>query len=323
MTQLAETELLESERSKGAILLHRRIKDLHWYKAMKAQHRHVVTEIIWMARWRDGMAPYRLSAVPVKRGQVFASELTIAKAANCTRREVRTTLKVLQLNHFIEFEKCGPKVEPVRGPKPRLITILNYDTYQSLDSLGGPKVDQQNGHNAALRRPHTITREDHSRSQDHFKLPSAAPPAVQPEPTQLAILPEPETKEPEKPPGPRSQSRSDVLSYRLTETLWPKLRGGGKFRFKGPRDGPALKDLLALGTDEEIEKRWCIGISSTGYLRISNIGQFLDKWNDLAGIDLDPTIASKLTDATDGFEKHRGKNVDLNEYRRRMGMLHA
>jgi hypothetical protein len=83
--------------------------------------------------------------------------------------------------------------------------------------------------------------------------------------------------------GARKQAASDPrhapLVARLT-AAYQELRGS-KYGFR-PRDAAAVRDLLALGTDEEIEARWRRGLRlSPKYPGCLELGTLVSNWNAL------------------------------------------
>jgi len=90
--------------------------------------------------------------------------------------------------------------------------------------------------------------------------------------------------ESEKPSPP---ARSRVLSDRLVATFLEKRKTA--YRFAPTVDGPALARLLKLPvSDDEIDRRWRIGLDGKFRQEANTIAQLDSKWNDLAKPDTGP-----------------------------------
>lgn len=76
-------------------------------------------------------------------------------------------------------------------------------------------------------------------------------------------------------PASRAQALTDTLAR-----IFLELRLS-KYAHSGPKDGSALKRLLAVANDEEIITRWRHGLQQTGFHQVSSIAQLAQKWNDL------------------------------------------
>lgn len=84
--------------------------------------------------------------------------------------------------------------------------------------------------------------------------------------------------------GSIEPARSRVLSDRLVATFLEKR--GTAYRFTSTIDGPALARLLKLPvTDDEIDRRWRIGLDGKFKQEANTIAQLDSKWNDLAKPD--------------------------------------
>lgn len=88
--------------------------------------------------------------------------------------------------------------------------------------------------------------------------------------------PKPKGKKAEKPPDPRHAPTVARLTEIFAEVT------GHKYGF-APRDAKAVTSLLAYGTDEEIFRRWRIGLTNApGFYRIATIHDLAERWNGLA-----------------------------------------
>lgn len=115
-------------------------------------------------------------------------------------------------------------------------------------------------------------------------------------------------------PTPRKKAPPDPRVTPLTERLvaaFAELRGGG-FEHGGAPAAQALKRLLAHSDPDEIERRWRIGLTATGWRRVSS---FVDlaipsKWNDLNSSTPTNTRAPVAAESVD-WSKVQSGEVDL------------
>ena len=104
--------------------------------------------------------------------------------------------------------------------------------------------------------------------------PPRNPERVTPEPGAQDVDVDVDLKE-GKPP------RTRQMSDRLCSVF--KEKRGSAYKFSGTKDGPALARLLkACDDDDEIIRRWGLGLTSTGWLQTNTIAQLDSKWNDLS-----------------------------------------
>lgn len=94
--------------------------------------------------------------------------------------------------------------------------------------------------------------------------------------TEEKQIPSVAPKKPVRPVDPRYLP----MVGRLTETF-KKLRGVA-YEFSGA-DGNALKALLPFGTDDEIDRRWRLGLQASQYeTKAATLSQLRHRWNELA-----------------------------------------
>jgi hypothetical protein len=85
--------------------------------------------LIMMANWQDGETIHRkTSIITVKRGQVLTSDKEISEITQFSRKIVRSRLKLL--HHF-------GRIVVNRDNHGTIITICNYDRYQSIEYNSG------------------------------------------------------------------------------------------------------------------------------------------------------------------------------------------
>lgn len=107
----------------GFIKLHRGWRDCDAFTNDPFSEREAWLWLIENAAWKDGQRRAgKGNVIEVQRGQIHTSERTLASVWKWDRKHVRRFLKRL--------EKCA-MVGPTGGPSGSLITICNYDKYQS------------------------------------------------------------------------------------------------------------------------------------------------------------------------------------------------
>jgi hypothetical protein len=97
-------------------------------------------------------------------------------------------------------------------------------------------------------------------------------------------------------------ARSRVLSDRLVATFLEKR--GTPYRFAANVDGPALARLLKLPvSDDEIDRRWRIGLDGKFQQETNSIAQLDSKWNALSKADGPPSLRDTPTTYAEGRVK--------------------
>lgn len=102
----------------GAIFLDRKILDWEWYTNINTKV--VFIHLLLKANWKDA----RWQGKIIKRGQLVTSIPSLCTALELTPREVRTALEHLCTTGEIDRQTTS---------KYSVITVLNYDLYQSSD----------------------------------------------------------------------------------------------------------------------------------------------------------------------------------------------
>ena len=113
---------------KSWIKLNRNILDWGWYKDGNTMR--VFTHLLLIANVRDG----RFMGILVKRGQIAVSTANIALSLDMSVKEVRTALEHLKTTKEIETKKFN---------RFSLITINNYELYQSGEAVKGQSKGEQ------------------------------------------------------------------------------------------------------------------------------------------------------------------------------------
>lgn len=238
-----------NDREGGYALFHRQIQSWSLWPALKAEHRAVWMLMVLNANWKDSTAWHGTQRIEVKRGQLLASEETIARMANTTRKIVRNTLAKLTLEGSISRE-TGPN----SGQHPSLITIVNYEKFQTPFAEEG----QQQGQGGARVGP----------GLGQGRAPSERRGKKGKEETEGRFAP---------------------LMARLVD-VYAEVRGI-KYAVV-PADPPAVKRLMGYGSDGEIEGRWRKALAlGSKWPGTSTIAGLASRWNELA-VDASPFSAT-------------------------------
>jgi hypothetical protein len=125
-------------REGGFIKLHRRLESWPLWQSMTALQRMVWIQILLSANWKDGEGWHGTRRYIIRRGQTSASEEEISRRARVSRRVVRDAFAKLLKEGAIGREKV-----PLEGQAPYLVTVRNYDKFQSTEEEEGPRSGQE------------------------------------------------------------------------------------------------------------------------------------------------------------------------------------
>ena len=85
---------------------------------------------------------------------------------------------------------------------------------------------------------------------------------------------------------------------------------GSKYKFRGPIDGKALKELLAHSEPDEIVRRFHVGLKNLNWPKITTIAQLNQHWNALTGTVAQNTRAPVAAESVDWSKVQTGE-MDL------------
>lgn len=160
----------------GWIMLHRRIRE-NWVGKDPAAFLIFVT-LLLDANHEDGESPVE-QGVFIKRGQVVTSDRELAERLRIPRTTVQRKLKRMSQ------DKTGPMLGLQAGHMRGVITIVNYDKYQSADEDGGPHSGPEVGHMRAHNEEVGGLRERNSFPTPASSLQTRARARVDPETARL------------------------------------------------------------------------------------------------------------------------------------------
>lgn len=121
--------------SEGWIRIWRKLQDDRIWTTEPFTRGQAWVDLILLANHEDGFFRVRGVRVEIKRGQVGWSEVSLSKRWKWSRGKVR--------RFFFEIEKNDLKIVQQKNNVCTLITIINYDTYQTNGTANGTTDGQQ------------------------------------------------------------------------------------------------------------------------------------------------------------------------------------
>lgn len=112
----------------GWIKLHRKLLEKGFYK--KSTYVHLWVHLLLSANHAPNEFMWNGSIILVKEGQLITGRDQLSKVTGIHRSSIERILKMLEIEHQIEQQKTT---------KYRLITIVNWDSYQKIDSTPSNK----------------------------------------------------------------------------------------------------------------------------------------------------------------------------------------
>lgn len=119
----------------GHLNVHRKI-DEHPLLGTNHSARHFFLDILRWAAWRDTVFDVKGRPVTIKRGQLMMSRAQLSERTGLSERNIRTLISYLQ-NYGIV------KIAQEHKRSATIITICNYDLYQSHEPRGDQQADQE------------------------------------------------------------------------------------------------------------------------------------------------------------------------------------
>lgn len=242
----------------GFITIHRHILEWPLYRYLRADQRHVVTTLLFLANWKPSRVWVAGKPFDIDRGELIHTEATIAEEAGCGRQVVRTVLDLLSQDGFVSTRELTS--EGTR--RVRKITIRNYDRFQSAPDRANPVTNPETNQPLTTRQPLANQR----------VTPSEPSKPVNQGTTKELRAEKPRATKPEHP-------RCVPVRDRLTAVFAEAKRA--KYGYQGAKDTEAIKRLLAHGDDAEIERRWRVALDvKAGFYVCNSIAVFESRWND-------------------------------------------
>jgi len=114
---------MNDSKNKGWIRLHRKIEENSLWFLEPFTKAQAWVDLFLNANHKDGIIAIRGNVIPIKRGQIGWSELTMVSRWKWSKNRVRRFLKLLEVEQQIKQQKDRYITT--------IITILNYENYQS------------------------------------------------------------------------------------------------------------------------------------------------------------------------------------------------
>lgn len=153
------------ENSGGWIKLHRKLLSNPVWLREPFTAGQAWVDLLLLANHKPGVIWKRGIMVPLERGQVGHSATTLAARWRWSRGRV---------NRFIRDLKMMQQIEPTMGPQNKnvtsLISIINYDLYQTGEPQTEPQMEPQ-AEPQADRRRYTNKKEKKERKNNYSDFP--------------------------------------------------------------------------------------------------------------------------------------------------------
>ncbi|HBG40224.1 MAG TPA: hypothetical protein DDW85_02270 [Porphyromonadaceae bacterium] len=127
----------------GWIKTYRKLSEWEWYK--DSHMVHLFIHLLIMANHEDK----KWRGLTLKRGQLVTSRNILSAQTGISDRSIRTCLERLKSTNELTIQSSN---------KNSIITICNYDNYQSREDMSDQQNDQQTRQQATIKRP-TIKQE--------------------------------------------------------------------------------------------------------------------------------------------------------------------
>lgn len=121
----------------GWIKLYRQIQECPIWYSERFSKGQAWVDLLLLANHRDKKIIFNGEMMIIKRGQYITSTVKLAEKWKWNRKTVTSFLKLLECEHMIERMSDNTKT---------LITIVNYEIYQSESICDGQPIGQANGH---------------------------------------------------------------------------------------------------------------------------------------------------------------------------------
>ncbi len=131
----------------GYVLLARKIRKSTLWQSLKATHRIVMIELILQAQFKDGDVVRNGEVLRLKRGQIATSYKQLVD--DIGDRDI--TVKVVRnaINKLVNSGFLAKDEEKARAKKGLLLTIVNYDVYQTPENYKGKVTGGDAGNEGA------------------------------------------------------------------------------------------------------------------------------------------------------------------------------
>ncbi len=125
----------------GWIKTYKKLVDWEWYQ--DSQMVHLLIHLIIKANFADQM----WRGQKIKRGDVLTSRRRLSQETGISERSIRTCLERLQATHEVTIKTTHHF---------SIVTVLNYDSYQSGETSTAPRIDPPTDQRPTHDRPTNI-----------------------------------------------------------------------------------------------------------------------------------------------------------------------
>ncbi|WP_333609470.1 hypothetical protein [Arsukibacterium sp.] len=132
----------------GWIKLNRALRDHFIFDFNEPDKALAWIDLLMSASFEDSQVKIKARVINVKRGQVCASQVTLQKRWNMSQNKVKRFLLMLKKHGMIDFQT---------NELTSIITICNYDTYQS-DERAGERPNERAGERGSDDQSNDIIR---------------------------------------------------------------------------------------------------------------------------------------------------------------------
>jgi DNA replication protein DnaD len=129
----------------GFVFLARKIRKSSLWRCLKATHRIVLIELLLQAQFKDGEVVRNGEILFLKRGQIATSYQNLVDDIadkDISLKVVRNAIEKLIKHDFLAKDEAKS-----RAKKGLLLTVVNYDLYQTADNYSGKAADKSESEN--------------------------------------------------------------------------------------------------------------------------------------------------------------------------------
>lgn len=112
--------------------------DPFWDEERQYSRAEAWVDLIQMASWKDRKQVVGATVVHLERGELLASERFLSERWQWSRGKVRRFLDLLE-----KMDRISKKTDHQTDHPGTVVSICNYDTYQSGETTNGPPVDRE------------------------------------------------------------------------------------------------------------------------------------------------------------------------------------
>lgn len=166
-------QIVEEERASyggGHIKLHRALLESSLW-AMRPEDKVLAIYLLLRANWKDAewFNKWQRKRITVRRGELISSLDNLATGSGLTKKVVRTSLKHLVSDGFIEiFKNDGNRAQQFTH-----IRICKYETYQTVSGEAGTQR-ARDGHGMGTQRALNEERKNNKKEKNKYSCPKFA-----------------------------------------------------------------------------------------------------------------------------------------------------